>query len=60
VRTIEIAAVLEDFERLIEEAAQGNGFIISVDGVPKVKVVAYDPAVEEERNEPAERGDQAE
>ena len=38
-RVIEIHEVLANFEQLIEEAAQGNPFIISVDGVQMVQVI---------------------
>ena len=42
-RIIDIAEVLDNFEQLIEEAAQGHAFIIAVNGEPKVKVVPLDP-----------------
>ena len=38
-RVIEIHEVLANFELLIKEAAQGNPFIIAVDGVQKVQVI---------------------
>lgn len=38
-RVIEIHEVIANFERLIEEAAQGNPFIIAVDGVQKIQVI---------------------
>jgi antitoxin (DNA-binding transcriptional repressor) of toxin-antitoxin stability system len=38
-RIIEIHEVIANFERFVEEAAQGNPFIIAVDGVQKVQVI---------------------
>jgi prevent-host-death family protein len=39
---IDIHEVLERFEKLVEEAAEGKAFIVSVNGVPKAKFVPVD------------------
>jgi antitoxin (DNA-binding transcriptional repressor) of toxin-antitoxin stability system len=49
---IDIEDVLADFDRLIEEAAQGESFAIAVEGAPLVKV----EAVPREMAEYAESG----
>jgi hypothetical protein len=36
---LDIGDVLKDFDRLVDEAADGNAFVVSVYGVPRFKVL---------------------
>lgn len=44
-REIDTNEVQERFEDLIEEAANGNSFIITVNGVPKAKVTPVNESI---------------
>ena len=46
-KTVSIQQAQEDLSRLVEDAAQGDAFIIAKDGKPLVKVVAVQAAPEE-------------
>jgi prevent-host-death family protein len=43
-RTVDIAEAQQDLARLVESAANGEGFIIARDGKPLVKIVPLDEA----------------
>ncbi|MBB3006984.1 type II toxin-antitoxin system Phd/YefM family antitoxin [Cupriavidus alkaliphilus] len=45
-RIIDIEEVKKHLERLVEEAAHGNSFIIARAGRPLVKVVAFAPSAQ--------------
>ncbi len=42
-RTIDIEEVRANLEELIDELKPGEGFVISVSGIPRVKVLATTP-----------------
>jgi prevent-host-death family protein len=41
-RTVDIGEAQQDLARLVESAAEGEGFIIAKDGKPLVKIVPLD------------------
>lgn len=43
-RTFDIEDVRDGLERLVDEVVAGEPFIVSVNGVPMAKFVAYDEA----------------
>lgn len=52
-RTFDIDEILERFDDLVEEAANGDPFILSANGVPKVRFEPVD-ALESTQPETAE------
>ncbi len=54
-KTVSIQQAQEDLSRLVEDAAQGDAFIIAKDGKPLVKVVAVQAVPEEATDEPLKK-----
>lgn len=53
-QVIDIADVLTDFERLVDEAAEGHAFVISVNGLPRFKVLPLEEQDFERLSEPGD------
>jgi prevent-host-death family protein len=53
-REINIQQVKKNLSKLMMEAVGGDPFVITVNGVPKVQVVALEPVVEKEKIPPAQ------
>jgi antitoxin (DNA-binding transcriptional repressor) of toxin-antitoxin stability system len=53
-RAIDIVEAQANLEQLIDELKPGEWFVISVDGTPRVKVVALTPEAVERLTEDAE------
>jgi prevent-host-death family protein len=48
-RKINIQRVKQNLSQLMAEAVRGEPFVITVNGVPKVQVVALEPVFEKEK-----------